>query len=123
MHRMLDVRTIDRGGLERKMAIEPPDNDSKSSGYALINVLDRVAFARQHIPNSINVPLADLDTLFGRYSKRKEIIVYCASLDCDASPRAAAILRENGFEKVYDYAEGVTDWREAGNRLTMLEQH
>jgi hypothetical protein len=68
---MLDVRTIDREGLERKMAMEPPDNDSKSSGYAL--------------------------------------------------PRAAAVLRESGFEKVYDYAEGLTDWREAGNRLTMLE--
>jgi rhodanese-related sulfurtransferase len=114
---MGDVRTIDRRALERKLAARAPDSVSKSRGYVLINVLRPVDFAGQHIPHSINVPLADIDVLQDLYSKDKEIILYCASPECDASPKAARALVESGFENVYDYSHGLSDWRDAGNRV------
>jgi rhodanese-related sulfurtransferase len=115
---MREVQRIDRSELERKLAASAPDHVSKSRGYVLINVLRPANFAEQHIPRSINVPLADIDVLQDLYSKDKEIIVYCASAECGASPRAAQALVERGFENVYDYERGLSDWRDAGNRLS-----
>jgi rhodanese-related sulfurtransferase len=115
---MAGFRTIDRETLERKLARAAPDYISKNRGYALINVLEPARFVEGHIPNSINVPLAKIAMLEDLYAKNKEIIVYCASSECDASPKAARVLVESGFENVYDYEKGLSDWRNAGNRLT-----
>lgn len=115
---MQEVRTIDRSTLERKLATRAPDSVSKSRGYVLVNVLRPADFAEQHIPHSINVPLADIEVLQDLYSKDKEIIVYCASPNCDASPKAARTLLEQGFENVYDYSRGLSDWRAAGNPVS-----
>jgi len=114
---MEDVRKIDRPTLERKLAASAPNNVSKSRGYVLINVLRPADFAEQHIPRSINVPVADIDVLQYLYSKDKEIILYCASPNCDAAPKAARALVECGFQNVYDYERGLSDWRDAGNRV------
>lgn len=114
---MGEVRTIDRPALERKLAAGAPDSVSKSRGYVLINVLRPADFAEQHIPRSINVPLADIEVLQDLYSKEKEIIVYCGSPHCDASPKAARALVEHGFANVYDYSRGLSDWLAAGNRI------
>lgn len=114
---MHEVRKIDRHTLERKLAASAPDSVSRSRGYVLINVLRPADFAEQHIPHSINVPSADIDVLQDLYSKDKEIILYCASPDCDAAPKAARTLLEHGFQNVYDYERGLSDWRDAGNRV------
>ena len=114
---MSDIRTIDRKTLERKLAGGAPDTASKSRGYVLINVMRPADFAAQHIPRSINVPVEDIEVLEDLYSKQKEIILYCASPECDAAPRAARLLVANGFENVFGYERGLSDWREAGNRL------
>lgn len=114
---MREIRTIDRRTLERKLASGAPDTASKSRGYVLINVLRPADFAAEHIPRSINVPVEDIEVLQDLYSKEKEIILYCASPECDAAPRAARVLAASGFENVFDYDRGLSDWREAGNRL------
>lgn len=61
-------------------------------------------------PNSINIPVDELDRFENRFDKDKEIVVYCASTDCDASPRAAKALAERGFSNVFDYEGGIADW-------------
>jgi rhodanese-related sulfurtransferase len=118
---MSEIRTIDRRTLERKLASGAPDHVSKSRGYVLINVLRPADFAAQHIPQSINVPVEDIDVLEDLFSKEKEIILYCASPECDASPRAARLLVASGFENVFDYEQGLSDWRAAGNRLDGMQ--
>jgi rhodanese-related sulfurtransferase len=72
-------------------------------------------FAKEHIPDSINIPQGEINRLEEKFSRDKEIIVYCASADCDASTRVAKTLQEHGFTNVYDYAEGLKGWKEAGN--------
>ncbi len=49
--------------------------------------------------------------------KDKEIVVYCASFECRASPAAARKLEELGYTRVLEYEGGLADWRDAGYPL------
>ena len=86
--------------------------------FHLINVLGRDGFREAHIPGSRNVPLADekfpskVEELVGGTDEK--IVVYCASFDCTASPKAAKALEQAGFTRVWDYEGGIKDWHEAG---------
>jgi len=114
---MADKRyqVIDRQALEQRMQKEEPDNEDRRAGYALVNVLGREEFEKEHIRHSINIPKDEIDEFEQRFDKDKEIIVYCASLDCPASPQTADELVERGFDKVYDYERGLSDWKHAGD--------
>ena len=88
---------------------------------AVINVLPEDDFRKEHIPKTKNVPLG-LDDFEERVekiagSREKPVVVYCASVDCEASPKAAKKLEEAGFSKVYDYEDGMRGWKEAGLRV------
>lgn len=109
------IREITRQQLEHLLQRQRPDNKNEDVGYALVNVLQPESFEEEHIPGSINIPLGDEEKFEQRFAKNKEIIVYCASESCDASPKAARELRERGFAKVYDYAKGMKDWKQADN--------
>lgn len=91
-------------------------NDTEHEDFVLINVLPREAFNKGHIRTSINIPVEEksfvelVEAVSG--SKERKIVVYCASFDCDASPRAAKILEDAGFTQVYDYEGGTKDWFE-----------
>lgn len=91
-------------------------NETEHEDFVLINVLPREAFNKEHIRTSINIPVADenfeqkVEAVAG--SKDRKLIVYCASFDCDASPKAAKKLDEAGFTQVYDYEGGTRDWFE-----------
>jgi len=94
-----------------------PDNQDAEQGYALVNVLKPEAFEREHIPGSDNIPEGNEVTFEQRFSKDKEIIVYCASTDCHASDSVAEKLTKRGFTRVYDYAAGLRDWKQDGNSV------
>ena len=91
-------------------------NDEREQDFVLINVLPREKFNKQHIRTSINLPSEDSDFVqmvekVAVYKDRK-IVVYCASFECDASPKAAKKLDEAGFSQVFDYEGGAKDWLE-----------
>ena len=109
--------TITLDELERRLATTPPDNENRSVGYALVNVLKAEAFEDEHIPNSINIPAGEEDRFEQRFNKDKNIVVYCASPSCDASPKAARALADRGFRHVYDYEAGMSEWKNAGNEI------
>jgi rhodanese-related sulfurtransferase len=100
--------------------------DRNESVY-LINVLGSGEFERAHIPGSFNIPVADKD--FIRKVEQRvgdrdaKVIVYCASFDCTASPKAAKKLDDSGFTHVVDFEGGVQDWREAGYPLEGAMAH
>ena len=114
---MTNFRTIDRSGLTRRLEREPPNNDDRSQGFALVNVLGREQFAKEHIPGSTNIPEANIDTFEKRYARDKEIVVYCASPQCQASEKTARELANRGFERVVDYSAGLSDWRSGGGQV------
>ena len=45
-------------------------------------------------------------------SKEKQIVVYCASAECDSSTKAVQKLLDAGFEDVWDFEEGAQGWRD-----------
>lgn len=109
------VKTITTEELEKRLELKQPDNEDPQAGYALVNVLDAKLYERDHIPASINIPRDDIDEFERRFDKTKDIIVYCASPDCEASPEVARELARRGFRHVSDYESGMSDWRMAGH--------
>lgn len=97
----------------------------KNSGQevALINVLPKDVFQKEHIPGSINIPLTESPDEFVQQvesvvpSKNHQIIVYCASTMCSASTTAAEALDNAGFTQVMDFKGGMDDWKKAGENI------
>jgi rhodanese-related sulfurtransferase len=91
-------------------------NSSGKDDFVLINVLPQDAFNKAHIRTSINIPhetpdfTATVEKVAG--SKDREVVVYCASFDCNASPKAGMKLDDAGFTRVLDYEGGTKDWLE-----------
>lgn len=106
--------TLGTSQLATTLEAGPPDNEARSEGYALVDVLDPEAYAREHIPGSINIPKDDLRAFERRFDPEKKIVVYCASAECPASREAARGLVERGFRHVYDFEGGLRAWKEAG---------
>ena len=109
--------TLTRGQLETTLNAGPPENDKRNEGYALVNVLGSEQYQQQHIPGSINIPHERMEEFERHFDREKKILVYCASPDCSASQEAAQTLARSGFQHVYDYEGGMSDWREAGNSV------
>ena len=89
--------------------------------FTLINTLGPEEYAKQHIPDSINIPV-DLDDFVEHVEewvadKSEPVVVYCANHDCSASETAAEMLEKDGFSNVYDYEDGIEAWVEAGNAV------
>jgi rhodanese-related sulfurtransferase len=84
----------------------------------VVNVLGRESFDQAHIPGSLCIPADDqsfterVENTVG--GKNKKLVVYCASFECNASPKAARRLEQAGFSQVYDFEGGLADWRAAG---------
>ncbi len=106
---------ISREQLEQRLEQADPNNQDPVHGYALVNVLDEDAYEEEHIPDSINIPQGEEEEFEKRFLHGKEIIVYCASHDCPASPKAAKELADRGFRNIKDYAAGMKEWKQAGN--------
>jgi rhodanese-related sulfurtransferase len=86
----------------------------------IIDVLPEDSYTKSHIPGTESIPLSndfasEVENKAG--SKDKPVVVYCASPDCDASPKAAQHLEAAGFSDVYDYEGGMKAWLQSGHKL------
>ena len=84
--------------------------------FEFIDVLDKSSFESKHIPKSKSIPLNELGDRSDQElpDKDNEVIVYCASTECQASPNAAKKLEEMGYTNVVDFDSGLDGWQEAG---------
>lgn len=88
----------------------------------VINALKQEAYMAKRIPGSVNVPTEHADWVNQIVpDKEQDIVVYCASADCDASAQLAEALREQGYTHVRDFEEGIEGWKEAGYKLNGTE--
>jgi rhodanese-related sulfurtransferase len=102
--------------LSRKIKTTPPNNTDRREGWALVNVLPEEYYSKQHIPGSINIPYENLNEFTARYDKEKELVVYCANVQCSAGPDTAKKLQEQGFSKVRDFPGGTKEWFEGAEK-------
>lgn len=84
--------------------------------FVLVDVLGEQHFQDEHIPGAVNIPLNQIGSeALKRFEKDEEIVVYCASKSCQASPKAAEKLEKLGFENVKDYEAGLKGWKQTGH--------
>jgi rhodanese-related sulfurtransferase len=84
-----------------------------SDNFKLVDVLLPSGYAKWHIPGAINIQIDELENLAPKMlDKQDEIIVYCASFECQSSTRAAKILETLGFTNVSEYKGGKKEWME-----------
>jgi rhodanese-related sulfurtransferase len=90
----------------------------RGDSFKLVMVLSDFAFQAGHIPGSLNLnSLQDAPRLL---NKDDDIVLYCSSVDCMASPTAYRLLTSAGYKHVRRYAGGLLDWTEAGLPLVSL---
>jgi rhodanese-related sulfurtransferase len=80
----------------------------------LVDVRTPQEVAQGHLANAININIADADfqAKMGKLDKSKPIAVYCGV--GGRSGRAAKMLTDMGFKKVFDMQGGMTAWNAAG---------
>jgi len=86
------------------------------SGAVLLDVRNGDEFAAGHLPNSRNIPAADLDKRLGELPSNKPVIVVCGS--GSRAARSAAALRKSGRNDVFCLEGGVVGWQQAGLPVT-----
>jgi len=84
-----------------------------SENFKLVDVLLPAGYGKWHIPQAINIEIDKLEDLaIKMLDKNEEIIVYCASFECQSSTRAVKILENLGFTNVLEYKGGKKEWME-----------
>jgi rhodanese-related sulfurtransferase/TusA-related sulfurtransferase len=74
----------------------------------VLDVRETAEYAFNHIPNSISIPLGELEQRLGELDKEKEIFVVCRT--GNRSDLAAQKLAEKGFTKVINVVPGMSQW-------------
>lgn len=89
----------------------------------VINVLPSDSYEAGHIPGSINIPLNQDDFVdqVERQStgRDQQIITYCTGPACDASHRAASLLRDAGFAQAVPFTGGMEQWTREGHPVAV----
>lgn len=106
---MTDYKKLTQQELKQKI--------DKKEEFVLIDVLGEMSYQEKHIPGAVNIDVHKDDFLEKAKKqfpdKSQEIVVYCASSTCQASPRAAMLLTQAGYTNVHDYENGLAGWEEA----------
>jgi rhodanese-related sulfurtransferase len=105
------METLER--IDRESLLDKIEHDAD---FVLVDALSPMSFARSHLPGAINLTP---DWVDGRARRRipsfdTEIVVYCENVDCESSVVVAKRLLELGYRNVCHYAEGKSDWVDAG---------
>ncbi|WP_052046203.1 rhodanese-like domain-containing protein [Candidatus Paracaedibacter symbiosus] len=81
---------------------------SESQDYVLLDVRQPWEFKICHLPNSLNIPLNDLDKLTTQLPDDKEIVTICHH--GVRSKQAAILLGQCGYPKAVSLQGGVDAW-------------
>jgi phage shock protein E len=84
------------------------DNDS----IVLIDVRTPEEYSDGHLQNATHIDFhhEDFEDLIDELDKRKKYLVYCRS--GNRSRQAMFLMRDLGFEEVYNLSEGINSWKE-----------
>ncbi|WP_342430296.1 sulfurtransferase TusA family protein [Neobacillus sp. FSL H8-0543] len=80
----------------------------KMDNLVVLDVRETAEYAFNHIPNSISIPLGELENRLDEISKETEIYIVCRT--GNRSDLAAQKLTEKGFSKVTNVVPGMSQW-------------
>src|SRR5213596_3160591 len=81
--------------------------------FVLVDALAPMVYAHSHLPGAINLPPSaiDEDRVARRIPDRNaQIVVYCASPDCEDSVATGQRLQALGYTNVHHYPGGKDEW-------------
>lgn len=84
-------------------------------GVTLLDVRENDEVANCKIPESIHIPLAEVNKRFKELDPTKEIVVYCAA--GVRSARASKVLDGAGFKNVKNLKGGIRNWVASGGAI------
>jgi rhodanese-related sulfurtransferase len=85
-----------------------------SSDLVVVDARFREAYAREHLPGAVNLPLRDLtEQNAAGLSRHSLYVVYCWDDSCRASSKVANRMRTLGF-KVNELHGGLQAWKKQG---------
>lgn len=87
--------------------------DRNHSDFQVIDVRSREAFQKGHIPGAKSIPFEDFSCRTSEFSEEKVNILYCYSITCQLSFRAARWLSEKGYP-VKALFGGYDEWEKCG---------
>jgi rhodanese-related sulfurtransferase len=79
----------------------------------VLDVRERDAYAKEHIPGARSLPLDEIPANFGRLMKDRRIVAYSWCLACPMATRACLELAEKGF-RVQLLIGGIDEWMRQG---------
>ncbi|MCA9385136.1 rhodanese-like domain-containing protein [Candidatus Dojkabacteria bacterium] len=98
------------GEITVKNAVEMLESDTS---ILLVDVRSRDEFAAEHIPNSINIPLDEIEQRHDLLKGYSQILLLCRS---GARSSAACILLKDFFT-VTNIRGGIQEWKELGYQV------
>lgn len=95
------VRVIDKATLKAEIG---------EGDLQLVDVRTAKEFANGHIANALNIDIngSDFQNNISKLDKEKPVFLYCKK--GGRSHRAANLMKELGFQKIYDYSGGYDEW-------------
>ncbi|MDC7998493.1 rhodanese-like domain-containing protein [Gilvibacter sediminis] len=106
--------TETKAGEIEQITVEQMSEALKDSSIQLLDVRTGEEFLTGHLKNSHNICVTDDDfeEKAASLDRDKPVYVYCKK--GGRSARAAEILKEMGFKKIYDLKGGIVLWEESG---------
>lgn len=88
---------------------EELDNKLKNNDHIVVlDVRESAEYAFDHIPNSLSIPMGELESRLNELNKEDEIFVICRT--GNRSDFAAQKLAENGFTNIINVVPGMSQW-------------
>lgn len=96
------------------ITVEQMSDALNAEEIQLLDVRTTEEYFEGHLENATNICVTDDDfkEKVANLDRDKPIYVYCKK--GGRSARAAKILKEMGFKKIYDMSGGMDSWKEAG---------
>jgi ArsR family transcriptional regulator len=98
--------------------LEPVSRDEllnrlRSGTATVLDVRPEDEFRQGHLPDALNIPLAQLERRLAELPADREIVAYCRGAWCVLSFEAVAMLRQRGYQ-VRRLEDGFPEWKVAG---------
>jgi rhodanese-related sulfurtransferase len=103
--------------------LEPVSRDElmdrlRAGTATVLDVRPEDEFRQGHLPDALNIPLAQLEQRLAELPGDGEIVAYCRGPWCVLSFEAVAVLRQRGY-RVRRLEDGFPEWKVAGFPVAM----
>lgn len=105
---MTTLATVSRTQLQEMLASDEPP--------IVVEALPPQYYDEGHIPGAIRINKDEVDQLAPTLlpDRDAQIVIYCASPTCQNSTIVARKLSFMGYTNIHEYADGKSDWTDAG---------